>query len=123
MNTNSRHAARVDVRERRRAENDARGARIMTAAARVFARRGVENATMEMIEHSPTGAVPHTPTYQDALKRLYAAQKKARAWDAYEALHTRTLQALADDFDSVFGKAFARAYERSLQEVSAKDRG
>jgi type VI secretion system FHA domain protein len=54
---------------------------------------------------------------------LLPAQKKARAWDAYEALHTRTLQALADDFDSVFGKAFARAYERSLQEVSAKDRG
>ena len=54
---------------------------------------------------------------------LLPAQKKARAWDAYEALHTRTVQALADDFDSVFGKAFARAYERALDEVSAKERG
>ncbi len=54
---------------------------------------------------------------------LLPAQKKARAWDTYEALHARTLQALADDFDSVFGKAFARAYERSLQDVAAKDRG
>jgi hypothetical protein len=27
-------------------------------------------------------------------------------------LHARTVQALTDDFDSVFGKAFARAYER-----------
>jgi type VI secretion system FHA domain protein len=53
---------------------------------------------------------------------LLPAQKKARAWDAYEALHSKTVQALADDFDSVFGKAFARAYERSLQDVSAKDR-
>ena len=51
---------------------------------------------------------------------LLPAQKKARAWDAYETLHARTVQALADDFDSVFGKAFARAYERSLQEISAK---
>jgi type VI secretion system FHA domain protein len=50
------------------------------------------------------------------------AQKKARAWDAYEALHARTVQALTDDFDSAFGKAFARAYERSLQEVSIKER-
>lgn len=25
---------------------------------------------LEMIEHSPSGVVPHTPTYQDALKRL-----------------------------------------------------
>jgi type VI secretion system protein ImpI len=49
------------------------------------------------------------------------AQKKARAWDAYEALYTRTAQALADDFDSVFGKAFARAYERALAEVASKE--
>lgn len=52
---------------------------------------------------------------------LLPAQRKARAWDAYEALHARTVQALSDDFDSVFGKAFARAYERALQEVSAKE--
>lgn len=50
------------------------------------------------------------------------AQKKARAWDAFEALHTRTVQALADDFDSVFGKAFARAYERALDEVAAREK-
>ncbi|HEY3846783.1 MAG TPA: type VI secretion system-associated FHA domain protein TagH [Acetobacteraceae bacterium] len=50
------------------------------------------------------------------------AQKKARAWDAFEALHTRTVQALADDFDSVFGKAFARAYEQALDEIAARER-
>jgi AcrR family transcriptional regulator len=47
----------LKVRERRRLENDARAARIMTAAARVFARRGVENATMEMIAHEANVAV------------------------------------------------------------------
>jgi AcrR family transcriptional regulator len=61
MNLNSRNGARVkaslEVRERRRAENDARAARIMTAAARVFARRGVENATMEMIAREAKVAV------------------------------------------------------------------
>ncbi len=50
------------------------------------------------------------------------AQRKARAWDAFEALHTKTLQALSDDFDSVFGKAFARAYERAMDEVSERER-
>jgi len=49
--------ASLGVRERRRAENDARAARIMTAAARVFARRGVENATMEMIAREANVAV------------------------------------------------------------------
>ena len=49
-------------------------------------------------------------------------QRKARAWDVYEALHTRTVQALSDDFDSVFGKAFARAYEDALGDLSAKEK-
>ena len=45
------------VREKRRAENDARAVRIMAAAARVFARYGVENATMEMIAREAKVAV------------------------------------------------------------------
>src|SRR5271156_1153947 len=53
----ARMRASLEVRERRRAENDARAARIMTAAARVFARRGVENATMEMIAREANVAV------------------------------------------------------------------
>ncbi len=52
---------------------------------------------------------------------LLAAQRKANAWDAFEAMHARVSQALVDDFDSVFGKAFARAYERAVAEISAKD--
>ena len=44
------------------------------------------------------------------------AQRKARAWDLFEAEHARVAEALRDDFDSVFGKAFARAYERVMSE-------
>jgi type VI secretion system FHA domain protein len=47
--------------------------------------------------------------------------RKARWWDAYEALHARTTAALSDDFDSVFGKAFARAYERALTELMQRE--
>ena len=50
-------------------------------------------------------------------------QRKANAWEAFEALHARITHALSDDFDSVFGKNFARAYERALTEVSAKEEG
>ena len=50
------------------------------------------------------------------------AQRKARAWDTFETLHAKTVQALSDDFDSVFGKAFARAYEQAMDDVSAKER-
>jgi len=34
-----------------------------------------DQAVLDLIEHSPHGAVPVTPTYQDALARLYAAHQ------------------------------------------------
>lgn len=34
-----------------------------------------DESVLDLIEHSPIGAVPSTPTHQDALKRLYAAHK------------------------------------------------
>jgi type VI secretion system FHA domain protein len=52
---------------------------------------------------------------------ILPAQKKARAFEAYEKLHANVTRALADDFDSVFGKSFARAYEIALRDISAKD--
>jgi type VI secretion system protein ImpI/type VI secretion system protein len=52
---------------------------------------------------------------------LIPAQRKAHAWDAFERLHARVTAALMDDFDSVFGKAFARAYEGALAQISAKE--
>ena len=35
----------------------------------------MDQTVLEMIEHSPVGAVPHTPTYQDALRRLRASHQ------------------------------------------------
>jgi type VI secretion system protein ImpI/type VI secretion system protein len=49
------------------------------------------------------------------------AQKKARAFEAYEKLYVEIIRALSDDFDSVFGKAFARAYETALRDISARE--
>ena len=34
-----------------------------------------DQTVLDMIEHSPIGAVPGTPAYQDALKRLYASHQ------------------------------------------------
>jgi type VI secretion system protein ImpI/type VI secretion system protein len=55
-------------------------------------------------------------------RSLIPAQRKARAFDAFEALHASITLALADDFDSVFGREFARAYERALSEAESRDR-
>ncbi len=51
--------------------------------------------------------------------QIHPAQKKARAWDIFALQHKNVTQALSDDFDSVFGKAFARAYEQAIEELTA----
>jgi type VI secretion system protein ImpI/type VI secretion system protein len=51
--------------------------------------------------------------------QIHPAQKKAKAWEAFVLLHRSTTQALSDDFDSVFGKAFARAYEQAIEKLTA----
>jgi type VI secretion system FHA domain protein len=51
--------------------------------------------------------------------QIHPAQKKARTWDAFVRLHKSVTQALSDDFDSVFGKAFARAYEEAIDKLTA----
>jgi hypothetical protein len=40
-----------------------------------------DHVVLDMIEHSPVGAVPATPAYQDALGRLYAAHQVYAAAD------------------------------------------
>jgi type VI secretion system protein ImpI/type VI secretion system protein len=47
--------------------------------------------------------------------------RKARAWDEFEKLHASVTRALTDDFDSVFGKTFVRAYEEAL-DAAAKEK-
>jgi type VI secretion system FHA domain protein len=46
-----------------------------------------------------------------------AGQRKARAWDAFEAEYKRLSQAL----DGAFGKAFVAAYEKALAEIAVKE--
>lgn len=48
---------------------------------------------------------------------VLAAQKRARAFELYEKLHASVTQGLTDDFDSIFGKAFARAYEEAMRDA------
>jgi type VI secretion system FHA domain protein len=49
-------------------------------------------------------------------------RRKQVAWDAYAARHDAVLRALSDEFDSVFGRSFARAYEAALSSISAQER-
>jgi hypothetical protein len=66
-----------------------------------------DQTVLDMIEHSPIGAVPNTPAYQDSLKRLHAANKAyadadhkdghvtARSLAKQPSFHAHNLAALA----------------------------
>jgi AcrR family transcriptional regulator len=101
MNFNSRNGGRkkasLDVRERRRAENDARAARITSAAARVFARRGVENATMEMIAREANVAVGTIYLHFASRDEVYlnlCAERGTQLGAGYREVITRGLKPL-----------------------------
>jgi hypothetical protein len=65
-----------------------------------------DHTVLDMIEHSPVGAVPSTPTYQDALGRLHAAHQvyvsadhkdghvTARSLTGLPSFHAQNLAAL-----------------------------
>jgi type VI secretion system protein ImpI/type VI secretion system protein len=57
---------------------------------------------------------------ESAIDDLLGRRKQA-AWDAYAARHAAVTRALGDDFDSVFGRAFARAYEIALAAVGRQE--
>ena len=58
---------------------------------------------------------------QEGMLDAMPGRRDARLWRAFEARHGETAKALMDDFDSVFGKSFARAYEAALREADAND--
>ncbi|MDB6167153.1 MAG: hypothetical protein JWM88_17 [Verrucomicrobia bacterium] len=91
-----------------------------------------DHAVLDIIEHSPTGAVPHTPAYQDALKRLHASHQAypdadhkdghvtARALARLPLFHAGNLDALvAGTIAPAELESNARIYDRYVRSLAA----
>ena len=77
-------------------------------------------AVLEMIEHSPVGAVPHTPTYQDALRRLYATHQVYASADHKDGHVTvRSLATLPSFHAANLSALFAGQIEPAALEPNA----
>jgi type VI secretion system protein ImpI/type VI secretion system protein len=104
-------------------------------------RRNADAAIAEVLDEIRLHEVAMVSAMRDAVARLLGElspdnvrvaegglggmlplQRKARAFEQYEALYKRVAEAMEDDFDSVFGKAFARAYERVVLDKEDKPR-
>lgn len=92
----------------------------------------IDQTVLEMIEHSPVGAVPHTPAYQDALVRLRAAHQvyvsadhkngfvSVRSLSALPLFYTQNLEAfLAGKVDVTALEPEASIYSRYVKSLPA----
>jgi hypothetical protein len=92
-----------------------------------------DRTVLEMIEHSPTGAVPVTPTYQDALARLYLSHQiyahadhrdghvTARSLAGLPCFHAANLDGLASGrLDAGALEANAGIFERYVRSLPAE---
>lgn len=52
----------------------------------------------------------------EAKKGLFGG-KKAKKWDVFEKMYGEIAQEAEDDFQALFGKAFAKAYEDQLRKL------
>jgi hypothetical protein len=79
-----------------------------------------DHQVLDMIEHSPTGAVPGTPAYQDALKRLYATHQAYADADHKDGHVTARALAQRPSFHaSNLGELIARRIGPELLERNA----
>jgi hypothetical protein len=91
-----------------------------------------DHTVLDLIEHSPIGAVPMTPVYQDALGRLYATHQvyasadhpnghvTARSLATRPNFHARNLEALiAGEIEVAALESNSGIFDRYLQSVPA----
>jgi len=80
----------------------------------------MQSAALAMLADLHPDRIRHTVERAGGMT-LLPAQKKARAWEIYETLHASMARATQDDFESTFGKAFARAYEEALGDLESHE--
>lgn len=53
-----------------------------------------------------------------ALEKLFAASRKAKLWDQFCLLYQELVSEAEDDFQTLFGKAFVKAYEEQMTRLA-----
>ncbi|MDE3011934.1 MAG: type VI secretion system-associated FHA domain protein TagH, partial [Pseudomonadota bacterium] len=61
-------------------------------------------------------------TRRPGLQGLLAGSRKARMWDEFAGLYGQIREEASEDFHSLFGKAFLKAYEEHIDQLKAQTR-
>lgn len=79
---------------------------------------GMKAALAGVLERFDPAVLEGKLTARSGLGGLIPSARKAKLWNLFESLYKQLAAEAADDFDSLFGKAFLKAYERYLQQLS-----
>ncbi|MEM1385072.1 MAG: type VI secretion system-associated FHA domain protein TagH [Pseudomonadota bacterium] len=78
---------------------------------------GMEAALKHLLDRLDPARLTERIETGSALGSILGGGKKARYWEAYEQMYADIAREAEDDFQAVFGREFARAYEEQLRKL------
>lgn len=80
---------------------------------------GMRAALAHVIEQFAPEALERNIAAKSRLDAIFAANRKARLWDQFVKLYADIAREAEDDFHTLFGKAFLKAYEEQMERLKA----
>lgn len=84
---------------------------------------GTRAALAHVIERFEPAELEKSITEKSKLDAFFSASRKAKLWDQFVALYGSIAKEAEDDFHTLFGKAFLKAYEEQMERLKAHDPG
>jgi len=78
---------------------------------------GMRAALEGVLERFDPALLEGRLTQRSALQALLPGSRKARLWELFNELYAQIRNEAADDFHTVFGKAFLKAYEEHIEQL------
>lgn len=82
---------------------------------------GMQSALSALLRRFDPDALKERLDRQSLLASFVPAARRARYWELYEALYQEIAAEAESDFQSLFGREFAQAYERQIRAMSGPD--
>lgn len=82
---------------------------------------GIRAALEHVIHQFEPGALEQNIATRSRLDAIFSANRKAKLWDQFVKLYAEIARDAEDDFHTLFGKAFLRAYEEQMAKFKAAD--
>ncbi|PWC78335.1 type VI secretion system-associated FHA domain protein TagH [Azospirillum sp. TSH64] len=82
---------------------------------------GMHSALSALLRRFDPATLKERLDRQSLLASILPAARRARYWELYEGLYKQIVAEAEDDFQSLFGREFAQAYERQVRSLSTPE--